>query len=171
MFGIAFALVASEACEASTRARQVFMRTSGHSCRDYSKEMVGRLKCPGPADFFAAFLDEGNLVEVAFGRAAQPFDRSRSGASWRGSGKVFGDVMEWRVDGTGIPVAAILRTWEVGNDEKTIQMLRVFAINPDGSCQYAAVNAAASGANRVAASEAERASRWTCVGDRNDPKH
>lgn len=157
---IVLALINSEA---SAQTRQVFSRTSGPSCSDYSKESVGRWKCPGPADYFVAFLDEGNQVEIAFGRTNRPFERSRSGAIWRGSGKSFGDVIEWRVNGAGLPVAAVLRTWEVGDGDRTIQSLKVFAINAGSACQHAIVPASAPRANEKAASEAVDAARRRCA--------
>lgn len=158
---LAFALVSSGSL---AETRQVFTRTSGLTCQDFSKDLVARWKCSGPADYFVAFFDEGNLVEIAFGRAVEPFDRDRSAAVWRGSGKAFGDVMEWRVDGAGLPVAAILRTWEVGEGERTIQSLKVFAINAGSACQHAMVLADAPRANEKAASEAVVASRRRCAG-------
>ena len=157
---IVIALIASEA---SAQTRQVFTRTNGPSCSDYSKDWVGRWKCPGPADYFVAFLDEGNQVEIAFGRSTRPFERSRSGGTWRGSGKSFGDVMEWHVDGAGLPVAAILRTWEVGESERVIQSLKVFAINAGSACQHAVVPADVPQANEKAAAQAEIASRRRCA--------
>ena len=78
-------------------------------------------------------------------------------------GKAFGDVIEWRIDREGMAVSAILRTWEIGDDDRIVQSLRVFAINSDAACVYAIVRTNSAVANEKAAGKAEDASHWTCT--------
>jgi hypothetical protein len=138
------------------------MRTNGPSCSDNSKEYRGMWTCPGPAGLAVTFFDEGNVVGVSFGRDVRK-DRNAATAIWRGAGKVFGDLLEWRIDDRGIPRAAILRTWEVGETGESVQSLRVFSINDDIACEHASVAATLPHANWDAGAEAENASRWYCT--------
>lgn len=149
--------------EASAATRQVFTRTNGPTCIDSSKERMGRWTCPGPAGFSVIFSDEGNLVGVSVRKMTSKTGQKSPTAMWRGAGKAFGDLVEWRVDDQGIPHAAILRTWEAGENGETIQSLRVFAINAEIACMYANISAIRPQANHKAAAEAENASRWFCT--------
>lgn len=151
------------AVEVPAETRQVFMKTNGPTCKDSSEEYMGLWTCTGPAGFSVTFADEGNIVSVSFGKAISTTDRKNPTTTWRGAGKAFSDLVEWRIDDRGIPRAAILRTWEAGESDKTLQSLRVFAINANIACEYANVSVTRPQANREAAIEAENASRWLCT--------
>jgi hypothetical protein len=149
--------------EASAATRQVFTRTNGATCSDSSKEHMGLWTCAGPAGFSVTFFDEGNIVGVWFGKVISKKERKTPTSIWRGTSKVFGDFVEWRVDDQGIPRSAILRTWEAGENDEILQSLRVFAINAQIACEYANVSVTRPQANREAAAEAENAYKWFCT--------
>lgn len=154
--------LAMASADAAAETHQVFMKTSGPTCRDFSGEPLARWTCAGPGDYLVTFSDEGNLASVEFGRRGTPFANDKSGSVWRGAEKVFGDVLEWRTGSEGIPVAAILRVWETDDGGKAVQSLKVFALNADSACVFASVPANVQHANEKAARQAARAAGWRC---------
>jgi len=83
-------------------------------------------------------------------------------ASWRGAGKGFGERIEWLMGERQVPHAAIIRTWEVGEDERTNEALRIFAIDAQGSCEFATIDARRPLANEEARRSANLALRERC---------
>jgi hypothetical protein len=150
----------------SAAASSVFAPTSGRSCPGTSKLEFNIWRCPGPGGYVAEFSDEGNIVSFAIARAPLRGRTLTPTATFRGSGKVFGDKLEWIVD-NGRPTAAILRTWRVDASddgvEKEIQELLVFKVEPDKTCRYAAVNARQPMANELAAKQAADAAEGHCA--------
>jgi hypothetical protein len=150
----------------SAAAGSVFAPTSGPSCPGTSKLEFNVWRCPGPGGYVAEFSDEGNMVSVAIAKAPLRGRALTPTATFRGSGKVFGDKLEWIVD-NGRPTAAILRTWRVDASddgvEKEIQELVVFKVEPNKTCQYAAVNARQPMANELAAKQATDAAEGHCA--------
>ena len=61
-----------------------------------------------------------------------------------------------------VPHAAIIRTWEVGEDERTKEALRIFAIDARGSCEFATIDARRLLANEEARRSANLALRERC---------
>lgn len=144
----AFLLGASIAFAPSCGAaalREFFSSTSGKQCRDLSKEHLSRWVCPGPHGLQATFFDEGNVVGISFGiPGAVP------ASTWRGAGRSFGDRVQWLLNPLGDAKAAILRTWEVGENDETVQALRIFIIEGHRSCERGQVRADLPGANERA---------------------
>lgn len=163
-----FLTLALFASGAAAETRQVFMRTSGPTCRDASTDTAGSWRCPGPSGYSVDFFDEGNLVGVRFNRFGKSLNHGNTEAVWRGAQKAFGNVLEWRINERGIPVAAILRTWTIGEEEKAIQLLRIFALNAEAVCIHAIVATTSPSANQRAAAEAEKAARVECDDSEND---
>ncbi|MET4085590.1 hypothetical protein [Bradyrhizobium sp. S3.5.5] len=84
------------------------------------------------------------------------------GYAWRGSGKVFGDRLEWRMAGR-VPDAAVLRIWRAApEDDVEVQELIVFKITPSKFCCLASVDALRPDANNLVPAEAARASERRC---------
>jgi len=68
-------------------------------------EHEGAWSCRGSAGYRAEFADEGNVAAFSIrlsGRAGK--------STFAGRSKVFGDAVEWVLDGDG-PKAAVLRIW------------------------------------------------------------
>jgi hypothetical protein len=108
-------------------AGHVFTPTSGSSCSGSSKPQFNVWRCPGPGGFFAEYADEGNMVAVAIASKASSRRGAAATVSFRGSGKVFGDKLQWLVE-DGKPQAAILRIWRTETSkegtESEVQELR-----------------------------------------------
>jgi hypothetical protein len=132
---------------------------------DQSDEYVSARRCPGPGGYVVQFADEGNIVGIGFGKGPLNGAQVESAASWRGSGKIFGDKLQW-VMKNGAPVAAIIRIWRIDTNkdggEQEVQELAVFRLEPAGACQYTAVNARQPSANALAEQRALEALRWSC---------
>jgi hypothetical protein len=73
---------------------------------------MGVWRCPGPAGYVVEFSDEGNIVGIGFAKGPLRGPQIESTASWRGSGKIFGDKLQWVMQ-DGRPGAAIIRVWRV----------------------------------------------------------
>ena len=83
-------------------------------------------------------------------------------AQWRGAGKAFGDKVQW-IMRAGVPRAAVIRTWSrVGDDEREVQELSVFAINGERACLFGAVEIHTDKANAAALARAEQAADSRC---------
>jgi hypothetical protein len=93
---IAFLLV-STGCLAAERS--AYAPTHGPQCMDRSREHEGMWSCAGPAGFVVEFVDEGNVASIALRRPR------RTGKTvafvFAGRAKVFGDMVEWILDGDG----------------------------------------------------------------------
>ncbi|WP_298254960.1 hypothetical protein [Bradyrhizobium sp.] len=142
----------------------VYTATHGPNCRERSREYVGAWICPGPSGYVAEFHDEGNLAAVAIRSARQK--PASAAYRWRGRGKVFGDMLEWRlVD--GFPSAAVLRIWrgdlnEQG-EEREVQELVVFKITSSGFCRVGSIDTRRPGANEAAQQRAMKISGEQCA--------
>ena len=149
----------------SATAGHVFTPTSGSSCSRSSKPQFNVWRCPGPGGFFAEYADEGNMVAVAIASKASSRRGAAATVSFRGSGKVFGDKLQWLVE-DGKPQAAILRIWRTETTkegaESEVQELIVFKVQSASACQYAVVKASQPSANELAVARALEASSATC---------
>ena len=157
----ALSVTLATSCAAHGQTRPVYTQTSGAACRNESREYERSWTCPGPAGYTATFLDEGNVVGISLGRAGAAGPRP-GGVVWRGAGRLFGDLIEWRIGVDGAPVAAIIRTWETADSGVTEQALRVLAIRDGAACEFGRVVARRRNANRQAAALAERAVDHKC---------
>jgi len=154
----ALALLSAVQSSANAGTVQLYMPATGPTCSDESKAYLGAWTCPGPAGYRVGFTDEGSLVGIAISKGAP---RSAT-ATWRGAGRVFGDVVEWRIGGDSIPVAAIIRTWETRNDGSEEEVLRVFAVGDGTACEFGKIPARQRNANGKAARVAEEAVGYDC---------
>jgi hypothetical protein len=165
MRSILAALLLLGATVTGATAGNVFTPTSGPSCPGSSKSQVNVWRCAGPGGFFAEYADEGNMVAVAIASKASPRRGAGATMTFRGSGKVFGDKLQWLVE-DGKPQAAILRIWriEVSNEgaESEVQELIVFKLQSASACQYAVVKASQPSANELAVARAREASSAAC---------
>lgn len=146
----------------SSWAEIVYTPTNGSTCKDFSKPEAGDWICPGPGGYVARFSDEGNLASVTIGPG--PRAKGRGPVQILGSGKVFGDKIQWIVvDGT--PRAAVLRVWQrkAVDDDREIQTLEVFLLERGRTCSFGSFNAAQPGANELALQRAEYAARSDCT--------
>jgi hypothetical protein len=147
------AIILTSVLASGASANSIFLPASGPSCLDRSKESFGLWRCPGPAGYVVEFSDEGNMVGIGFAKSSLRRADIEDAAQWQGSGKVFGDKIQWVMQG-GKPGAAIIRIWrnkvsEEGNNQE-IQELAVFKLGEPKACQYAAVNVKQPSANEVA---------------------
>jgi hypothetical protein len=152
-------------CMSTLAAESVYTPTSGPQCRDVAvSENSGAWRCPGPRGYAVEFFDEGNLVGISIWiprskKAAQPI-------VWRGAGRRFGLMIEWRVE-YGSPRSAILRRWRVQSDsegaESTVQELLVLKLAPIQVCEAGAVDVRTPDANRVAQRLADEIGPRPCV--------
>jgi hypothetical protein len=158
-------LLLTVAPTSSNAANFIYTATKGRACANTkADEGMADWRCHGPAGFGAHFFDEGNTVSVSFG----PFGREESlvdnDLMWRGADKVFGDKVEWRVEG-GRPYAAILRIWRTdaeGERERTAEGLLVVKVTLHGSCKVGVVDAMLPNANAAARELADTAPSFRC---------
>jgi hypothetical protein len=143
----------------ASQAAVIYTPTKGPTCRDFSKPEFGDWACPGLGGYGARFTDEGNLVSVSI----SPRFRAKEGlrAQFRGAGKVFGDKIEWHVVG-GIPKSAVLRMWYRDENDKELQTLEVFLLEPHRACSFGSIDARRSDANELASQRAEYATHSNC---------
>jgi hypothetical protein len=128
----------------------VYTKTSGKQCADESDPLLGKWTCPGPSGYSSEFLGEGNVASFGIRRPGER--RAHSPFIWRGAGKVFGDLVEWRVDG-GRPTFAVLRVWRAASDseeDRTASELVVFRVTGTAPCKIAAIDARQPRANEIA---------------------
>ena len=83
----------------------IYTQVQGPGCVDRSRLEFGAWRCTGPGGFVAEYFDEGNLAAISI-RHTGGKSNGPATLSWRGSGKVFGNLWEWRLE-AGIPKAAI----------------------------------------------------------------
>jgi hypothetical protein len=143
--------------------RNVYMPTQGSNCLDQSRKHEGAWSCRGPGGYLADFSDEGNVAAFAI---RQPGRLQKSAAyAFPGRGKVFGDVVDWRVV-NAVPVAAVLRVWRAQMQQDgsyhEIQELVVFKVSPQESCPVVSIDARQANANEVARQLADEAAGMPC---------
>ncbi|WP_298876899.1 hypothetical protein [uncultured Bradyrhizobium sp.] len=139
-----------------------FTPATGPTCKDQSKEGFGLWTCPGPAGYVVRFADEGNIVSLTIAPRRAIEKVQGPTAQWRGAGKALGDKVQWIMRG-GVPRAAVIRTWSrVGDDEREVQELSVFAINGEKACLVSAVEIHTDKANAAALARAEQAADSHC---------
>lgn len=145
----------------------VFTLTNGPACMDHSRAEFSSWRCPGPGGFVAEYSDEGNVAGVSIWMPHHAPKATKS-ITWRGAGRVFGDKLQWRVDG-GRPVAAILRLWRTGTrsdgQEREVEELMVLRVSIDGACRVASVDGRQRGASEIAERQSEAASVLPCLDD------
>jgi hypothetical protein len=159
-------LAAPAAYAAAGESTYAYTPTGGPACVDRSKAHLGVWRCPGPQGYVAEYSDEGNLVGVTIWRPATEPNPTMT-VTWRGSGRAFGKLLEWRID-RGEPSAAILRIWRTKTDpfgtEHEVEELLLIKLRPTGSCRALAINARDRGANESMRALAGR-SPVTCAED------
>jgi hypothetical protein len=165
MRSIIAALLLLGATVTGATAGNVFTPTGGSSCPGSSRQQVNVWRCPGPGGFFAEYADEGNMVAVTIAGKATRRRGDAATVTFRGSGKVFGDKLQWLVEG-GRPQAAILRVWRMETSqegaENEVQELIVFKVQSASACRYAVVKASQPSANELAVARALEASSAAC---------
>lgn len=158
---VGLSLVLAIAAVGSALADTNFTAASGPKCKDESKPEFGLWTCPGPADYAVRFADEGNMVSITLA-PRRSIEDTEATAQWRGAGKAFGDKVQWILRG-GVPRAAVIRTWRrVGDDEREVQELSVFAIDGPNACAYAGIDIHVTNANEAALARAEEAANTGC---------
>ena len=143
-------------------AQSTFTPSTGSACKDESTDELGLWTCPGPAGYVVSFADEGNIVSVTIAPRSAIEKLSGPTAQWRGAGKSFGDKVQW-IMRAGVPRAAVIRTWRrVGENEKELQELSVFAISGANACLVGSVDVHADKANDAALVRARQAANAGC---------
>ena len=108
------------------------------------------------------FADEGNIVSLTIAPKRAIEKVQGPTAQWRGSGKAFGDKVQW-IMRAGTPRAAVIRTWSrVGDDEHEVQELSVFAIDGEKACLFGAIESHTDKANDAALARARQAADSHC---------
>ena len=159
---IALAAALAVAGAGSAFGQTPFTPATGPACKDQSKEGFGLWTCPGPAGYVVRFADEGNIVTLTIAPRRSIEKVQGPTAQWRGAGKAFGDKVQW-IMRAGAPRAAIIRTWSrVGDDEREVQELSVFAINGERACLFGAVEIHTDKANEAALARAAQAADSRC---------
>jgi hypothetical protein len=159
---IAFATALAVVGASNAFGQTPFTPATGPVCKDQSKEGVGLWTCPGPAGYVVRFFDEGNVVSLTIAPKRSIEKLQGPTAQWRGASKAFGDKVQW-VMRSGVPKAAVIRTWRrVGDDEREVQELSVFAINGDKTCLFGAIEIHTDKANDAALARAEQAADSRC---------
>jgi hypothetical protein len=153
---------------AASAAQSLYTTTRGPACKDGSKAHFSVWRCPGPAGYAAEYSDEGNFAGIALWMPGRTSRRAAASVVWRGGGRVFGDLLEWRIDREN-PVAAILRIWRIdassagGNEPQ--EALVLLKLRPDGSCRVATVSARRPDANGVVRAMSLQVAAMPCLGD------
>lgn len=123
-------------------------------CSTIGSESEGRIwRCKGPAGYSAVFSDEGNVVEVQFGKTGG--ERNLGQLQWPGAGEAIGPRVEWRLK-AGKPVAAILRIIKRDKSGRSHPHLLVAKITVEGGCLIETIDARSRGANAKARSIADQ---------------
>jgi hypothetical protein len=165
---LAVALMLASAAAANA-AQSLYTTTRGSACKDGSTAHFSVSRCPGPTGYAAEYSDEGNVAAVAIGIPGRTSRRAATSLVWRGGGRVFGDLLEWRIDRKN-PVAAILRIWRIdessagGNEPQ--EALVLLKLQPGGSCRVATVPARSPNANEVVRAMSLQVAAMPCL--RND---
>jgi len=159
---IALAAALAMAGAGSAFGQTPFTPATGPACKDQSKEGFGLWTCPGPAGYVVRFADEGNIVSLTIAPKRAIEKVQGPTAQWRGSGKAFGDKVQW-IMRAGTPRAAVIRTWSrVGDDEHEVQELSVFAIDGEKACLFGAIESHTDKANDAALARARQAADSHC---------
>jgi hypothetical protein len=159
---IAFASALAMAGGGSAFGQTAFTPATGPACKDQSKEGFGLWTCPGPAGYVVRFADEGSIVSLTIAPKRSIEKLQGPTAQWRGAGKAFGDKVQW-IMRAGLPRAAVIRTWSrVGDSEREVQELSVFAVNGDTACLFGAIEIHTDKANDAALARAQQAADSRC---------
>jgi hypothetical protein len=153
---------------AASAAQSLYTTTRGPACKDASKAYFSVRRCPGPAGYAAEYSDEGNVAAVALWIPGPTSRRAATSVVWRSGGRVFGDLLEWRIDREN-PVAAILRIWRIdassaGGDE-ALEELVLLKVRPEGSCRVVTVPARRPNANEVVRAMSSQVDSMPCLSD------
>jgi hypothetical protein len=165
--GLAVALTI-ESTAAANAAQSLYTTTHGPPCKDSSKEYFSVRRCPGPAGYAAEYADEGNVAAVTLWLPGPTERRAATSVVWRGGGRVFGELLEWRIDRAN-PVAAILRIWRIdassaGRDE-TQEELLLLKVRPESSCRVATVPTRQPKANEIVRAMSSQLASLPCLGN------
>jgi hypothetical protein len=163
---LAIALMVASTAAASA-AQSLYTGTRGPGCKDGSNAHFSVWRCPGPAGYAAEYSDEGNLAGIALWIPGRTNRRAATSLIWKGGGRVFGDLLEWRVDREK-PVAAILRIWRIdassaGGTEAQEELV-LLKVRPEGSCRVVTVPARRPNANEVVRAMSSRVVSMPCLG-------
>lgn len=131
---------------------------TGKGCDSLHSDHEARAwRCPGPGGYAAVFSDEGNVIEVEYGKLGH--EKNLGGLKWQGSDTAVGPKIEWRVK-RNTPYAAILRVGTVNGNGRAVVQLLVAKVTPDGGCRMALVDASKHGANIRARLIADTRAIW-----------
>jgi hypothetical protein len=153
---------------AASGAQSLYTTTRGPACKYGSNAHFSVWRCPGPAGYAAEYSDEGNLAGIALWIPGRTSRRATTSLVWRGGGRVFGNLLEWRIDRKK-PVAAILRIWRIdassaGGTEAQEELV-LLKVRPEGSCRVVTVPARRPNANEVVRAMWSQVSSMPCLGD------
>jgi hypothetical protein len=164
---LAFALTIASTVAANAD-QSVYTTTRGPACKGGFNAHFSVWRCPGPARYAAEYSDEGNLTAVALWIPGRTNRRAATSLVWKGGGRVFGDLLEWRIDREN-PVAAILRIWRLdatsagGNEPQ--EELVLLKLRPEGSCRVATIPARRPNANEVVRAMSSQVDLMPCLAD------
>lgn len=129
-----------------------------NGCDRLQSYQGGRIwRCPGPAGYAAIFSDDGNVVEVEYGKRGH--EKNLGGLQWQGGNNPVGPKIEWRLK-RNEPYAAILRIGSIDADGRVVAQLLVARVYPDGGCRMALVDARRPDANLRARLIADARRLW-----------
>jgi hypothetical protein len=152
-------------CPPAEAAQSVYTPTHGQSCQERFEAEFAERRCRGPAGYIAEYSDEGNMAALAVWAPGRR-RRAQETVIWRGAGRVFGDILEWRID-AGQPTAAILRIWRTfslpDGAERETEELILLKVLPSGSCRIASLDARQIRANEIAREISAQYASMTCL--------
>lgn len=129
----------------------LYTPTRGPGCIDRSKPSLEVRTCAGVAGFAVVLSDEGNLVSFGIRYPGEP--SVPSAHVWRGAGQMFGELVEWRMEG-GSPTHAVLRAWRTttakDGSESVANELLVFRVRRSASCLVGSIDVRKPNANFAA---------------------
>jgi hypothetical protein len=152
--------VSSSACHAY---ESIYVPPRGAACIDRSRAQFSLWSCAGPKGYAAEFMDEGNVAGFAI-RTPREKSGSQTKFVWRGSGQVFGELLEWRMK-PGRPVSALMRIWRRDHLENEIEELVLFKVHPDGFCRVASIDARRPRASFAIRDYSEKVDLLSCIPD------
>jgi hypothetical protein len=136
-------LVAAEVLETAT---------SGATCQRLSKQSLIETRCKGPAGYIAVILNRDRVMRINYGRSDDlrlGREPDGSGLLWRGSNRLIGDRVEWRLV-RGKPFAAIVRIFTLAEDDRPLQQFLIAKVTPSATCELARVSVLDSNALGIA---------------------
>lgn len=127
-------------------------------CERLRSDQGGRIwRCPGPGEYSAIFSDDGNVVEVEYGKRGQ--EKNLGGLQWQGGSIPVGPKIEWRLR-RKVPYAAIVRIGSLDVDGRNVVQLLVARVTVNGGCRMALIDARRPNANLRARFIADTRGLW-----------